>query len=76
MTADARDGGGPIVVTEAVDDGAVRLVRFNRPEARNAFNFALYDAVTDAITDAAAIGRRPRGRAHRDGLCASVRART
>ena len=26
---------------------------FNRPEARNAFNFALYDAVTRAITDAA-----------------------
>ena len=31
----------------------MRIVRFNRPEARNAFNFALYDAVTDAITDAA-----------------------
>jgi enoyl-CoA hydratase/carnithine racemase len=41
------------VVTEAVGDGSVRLIRFNRPEARNAFNFALYDAVTDAITDAA-----------------------
>jgi enoyl-CoA hydratase/carnithine racemase len=43
----------PVVEIENVADGAVRVVRFNRPEARNAFNFALYDAVTDAITDAA-----------------------
>ena len=50
-----RKGGTPepIVVVESVGDGTVRLVRFNRPEARNAFNFALYRAVTDAITDAA-----------------------
>ncbi len=53
MTAEAGGSPAPIVVTEAVGDGSVRLVRFNRPEARNAFNFALYDAVTDAITDAA-----------------------
>jgi enoyl-CoA hydratase/carnithine racemase len=43
----------PIVVIEEIDDGAVRVIRFNRPEARNAFNFALYDAVTDALVDAA-----------------------
>ncbi len=28
-------------------------MRFNRPDARNAFNGALYDAVTGAITAAA-----------------------
>ena len=39
---------------EVSDDGAVRLVRFNRPEARNAFNAALYDAVTEALVTAAA----------------------
>jgi enoyl-CoA hydratase/carnithine racemase len=53
VTAGVGGGDPPVVVVESVDDGAVRLVRFNRPEARNAFNFALYDAVTDAITDAA-----------------------
>ena len=53
MTAGAARPDAPVVEIESVGDGAVRLVRFNRPEARNAFNFALYDAVTDAITDAA-----------------------
>ncbi len=53
MSADVSSGTAPVVEIENVGDGAVRLVRFNRPEARNAFNFALYDAVTDAITDAA-----------------------
>ena len=37
---------------EKVDDGAVRIIRFNRPEARNAFNRALYDAVAQALTEA------------------------
>jgi enoyl-CoA hydratase/carnithine racemase len=46
----------PIVVIEEIDDGAVRIIRFNRPEARNAFNFALYDAVTDALVNAAEAG--------------------
>jgi enoyl-CoA hydratase/carnithine racemase len=46
-------GDRPPVVIEDVEDAAVRIVRFNRPDARNAFNFALYDAVTDAVTDAA-----------------------
>ncbi len=40
-------------VIEKVDDAGVRLIRFNRPEARNAFNFALYEAVTEALTEAA-----------------------
>ena len=42
------------MVVEAVEDGAVRIIRFNRPEARNAFNGALYDAVTGALAEAAA----------------------
>jgi enoyl-CoA hydratase/carnithine racemase len=53
VTADAGDEASPIVVIEEIDNGAVRIIRFNRPEARNAFNFALYDAVTDALVDAA-----------------------
>jgi enoyl-CoA hydratase/carnithine racemase len=42
-----------VVVVEEIDDGVVRVIRFNRPEARNAFNFALYDGVVAALTDAA-----------------------
>jgi enoyl-CoA hydratase/carnithine racemase len=53
VTAGSGGDGSPIVAIEDVEGGAVRIVRFNRPDARNAFNFALYDAVTDAITDAA-----------------------
>jgi enoyl-CoA hydratase/carnithine racemase len=40
-----------VVVT---DDDGVRLVTFNRPEARNAFNWALYEAATGALIAAAA----------------------
>jgi enoyl-CoA hydratase/carnithine racemase len=57
VTAEEGDDAGgstePVVVVE--DDGAVRIVRFNRPGARNAFNGAMYDAVTDALTEAAAL---------------------
>ena len=53
MSPAASDPAPPGVV-EVSDDGAVRLVRFNRPEARNAFNGALYDAVTNALGAAAA----------------------
>ncbi len=55
-TEDAEDGSSPIVVIGEVDDGAVRVIRFNRPEARNAFNFAMYDTVTRALHDAAGNG--------------------
>lgn len=36
------------------DLGRVRVVTLNRPESRNAFNEALYDAATDALISAAA----------------------
>ena len=35
------------------DDG-VRVLAFDRPDVRNAFNFPLYRAVTEAIDDATA----------------------
>jgi enoyl-CoA hydratase/carnithine racemase len=41
-------------VLEIRDDGRVRLVTLNRPDALNAFNEALYDATTKALMDAAA----------------------
>ncbi len=53
MTPDAPSGPAPVVVVEDDDAAAVRIVRFNRPEARNAFDAALYEGVTQAITDAA-----------------------
>jgi enoyl-CoA hydratase/carnithine racemase len=53
-TGDGDGGRSPVVVIEEIDGGAVRVVRFNRPQARNAFNSALYDAVVVALTDAAA----------------------
>jgi enoyl-CoA hydratase/carnithine racemase len=37
---------------DVVDDGRVRLVRFNRPEARNAFNEELYHAAGRALEEA------------------------
>jgi enoyl-CoA hydratase/carnithine racemase len=36
------------------DDGAVRLITIDRPEARNAFNAALYKALANALDDARA----------------------
>jgi enoyl-CoA hydratase/carnithine racemase len=41
-------------VLQIRDDGRVRVVTFDRPEALNAFNEALYDATTEALRDAAA----------------------
>ena len=35
------------------DTDRVRVVTFDRPEARNAFNEALYDAVAEAVISAA-----------------------
>ena len=39
---------GPVVIS---DTDGVRTVMFNRPEARNAFNRSLYEAVTGALRD-------------------------
>jgi enoyl-CoA hydratase/carnithine racemase len=43
-----------MAVCEVVDDGRVRVVTFNRPEALNAFNDELYHAAATALEDAAA----------------------
>ncbi len=39
------------------DQGRIRVISLDRPEARNAFNEALYDATTDALLDAASDNR-------------------
>ncbi len=36
------------------DDDGVRVLAFDRPDVRNAFNFPLYRAVTEAVADATA----------------------
>jgi enoyl-CoA hydratase/carnithine racemase len=41
-------------VLDVSDDDGVRVLAFDRPDVRNAFNFPLYRAVTDAVVDAAA----------------------
>ena len=41
-------------VVDVADTNGVRLITFNRPDVRNAFNFSLYRGVTGALTDAAA----------------------
>ena len=48
---DADAAAAPILVEDA---DRVRLVTFNRPGALNAFNELMYDAVCDALIDAAA----------------------
>ena len=40
-------------VLEVIDADGVRLLRFDRPEALNAFSQALWEAVTEALADAA-----------------------
>ena len=37
---------------EITDKDRIRLIRLNRPEAKNAFNEAMYDAVTEALISA------------------------
>lgn len=37
---------------DILDNERIRLIRFNRPEAKNAFNEEMYDAVTEALIDA------------------------
>jgi enoyl-CoA hydratase/carnithine racemase len=39
-------------VIETEDADGVRLIAFNRPESRNAFNVAMYQAVADALDEA------------------------
>jgi enoyl-CoA hydratase/carnithine racemase len=50
----AADDPAPVPVLHQADHGAVRLLRFDRPDARNAFDFALYTATADALDDARA----------------------
>ena len=48
------DGDGAAAPILVEDADRVRLVTFNRPAALNAFNEVMYDAVADALIDAAA----------------------
>ena len=41
------------MLTTTHDQGAVRVLRFNRPEALNAFNGAMFDAVAEELLAAA-----------------------
>jgi enoyl-CoA hydratase/carnithine racemase len=41
-------------VLDVSDDDGVRVLAFDRPDVRNAFNFPLYRAVTEALDDATA----------------------
>ena len=41
------------MLTTTHDQGAVRVLRFNRPETLNAFNGAMFDAVTEELLAAA-----------------------
>ena len=41
------------MLTTTQDQGAVRVLRFNRPETLNAFNGAMFDAVTEELLAAA-----------------------
>jgi enoyl-CoA hydratase/carnithine racemase len=50
VSTDRADG----EVLRIEDDGRVRVLTFDRPEALNAFNEALYDATTEALIVAAA----------------------
>lgn len=52
MSAD-RDGKTDRPVLHVERRGRVRLLAFDRPDALNAFNDTLYDAVRDALVDAA-----------------------
>src|SRR5271167_407668 len=52
LTRPALFGHG-VAVLQITDEGRIRLLTLDRPEALNAFNDALYDATTDALIDAA-----------------------
>jgi enoyl-CoA hydratase/carnithine racemase len=49
-----RPGGPPVAERRIAveDDGGVRVIAFDRPEVRNAFDSAMYVAVTDALSGA------------------------
>jgi len=51
LTPPASFGHG-VAVLQIADEGRVRLLTLDRPEALNAFNDALYDATADALIDA------------------------
>jgi enoyl-CoA hydratase/carnithine racemase len=51
LTPPASFGHG-VAVLQIADEGRVRLLTLDRPEALNAFNDALYDATADALVDA------------------------
>ena len=38
-----------VIVT---DEGPIRIIRMNRPDKKNALTFAMYDAMSEAITSA------------------------
>lgn len=45
------------IVIRIEDQDRIRLITFDRPKARNAFNEALYDATAEALIDTASDGR-------------------
>ena len=51
MTDDWAAQNGPVLRVE--DDARIRRLTLNRPDTLNAFNDDLYDAVRDALRDAA-----------------------
>ncbi len=46
----------PVMVT---DDGAVRIIRLNRPEKKNALTLAMYGDMTRALREAEQDDRNP-----------------
>ncbi len=54
MTDTPEGPAGPVHRVEVEDADGVRLLAFDRPEVRNAFDAPMYRAVTDALADALA----------------------
>ena len=61
-----------MTLVEVTDADGVRLVRWNRPEALNAFNDEVWDATRNALTSAQASPDAALRRAHRDGASLHV----
>lgn len=53
MTERPAPAGGDVAPVVVRDEGGVRLVAFDRPAVRNAFDFPMYRATTDALVSAA-----------------------